>query len=100
MLFSEHVSSKGSLQLAERAAAPIAEPDVLKAEDVPALKWQAADEEGLVAFLVGEKNFNEDRVRKQIQKMASTKGKSAQGIQFTIVSMKCASLWCLQSLNI
>jgi len=32
-----------------------------------------------VAFLVGEKNFNEDRVRKQIQKMAATKGKSAQG---------------------
>ena len=57
-----------------------AEPDVLKAEDVPSLKWQPADEEGLVAFLVGEKNFNEDRVRKQIQKMAATKGKSAQGI--------------------
>lgn len=56
-----------------------AEPDVLKAEHVPSLKWQPADEEGLVAFLVGEKNFNEDRVRKQIQKMAATKGKSAQG---------------------
>ena len=93
MLFSEHVASKGSLQLAERAVVPTAEPDVLKAEDVPALKWLPADEEGLVSFLVGEKNFNEDRVRKQIQKMASTKGKSAQGIRFTIVSMKCARLW-------
>lgn len=59
-----------------------AEPDVLKADDVPQLKWQPADEEGLVTFLVGEKNFNEDRVRKQIQKMAATKGKSAQGIPF------------------
>lgn len=56
-----------------------AEPDVLKADAVPALKWGPPDEQGLVDFLVGEKNFNEDRVRKQVQKMAATKGKSNQG---------------------
>ena len=56
-----------------------AEPDVLGADAVPALKWGPPDEQGLVDFLVGEKNFNEDRVRKQVQKMAATKGKSNQG---------------------
>jgi flap endonuclease-1 len=34
---------------------------VLSAENMPPLKWTAPDEEGLVAFLVAEKSFNEDR---------------------------------------
>lgn len=36
-------------------------PEVLSAENMAPLKWTAPDEEGLVAFLVGEKSFNEDR---------------------------------------
>jgi hypothetical protein len=35
-------------------------PEVLAAEDIE-LKWSGPDEEGLVAFLCGEKQFNEDR---------------------------------------
>ena len=44
-----------------------------------ALKWVAADEEGLVKFLVGEKSFNEDRVRKAVQRVNAAKSKSTQG---------------------
>lgn len=36
---------------------------VTPAAEIPAFKWSAPDEEGLVDFLVKEKNFNEDRVR-------------------------------------
>lgn len=60
-----------------------AEPDVLKGQDLPALKWTAADEEGLVAFLVGEKSFNEDRVRKAVQRVNAAKSKSTQGVALT-----------------
>jgi flap endonuclease-1 len=56
-----------------------AEPSVLKGEDLPALKWSAANEEGLVSFLVGEKSFNEDRVRKAVQRVNAAKSKSMQG---------------------
>jgi hypothetical protein len=46
---------------------------------VPTLKWVAADEEGLVKFLVGEKSFNEDRIRKAVQRINAAKSKSTQG---------------------
>ena len=46
---------------------------------MPPLKWVAADEEGLVRFLVGEKSFNEDRVRKAVQRVNAAKSKSTQG---------------------
>jgi GTP cyclohydrolase FolE2 len=36
------------------------------------------DEEGLVKFLCGEKNFNEDRVRKAVQKLRKSKSTSVQ----------------------
>ncbi|RYP73980.1 hypothetical protein DL771_003291 [Monosporascus sp. 5C6A] len=40
------------------------EPDVRKADDpLCDFKWEKPDIEGLVQFLVNEKNFNEDRVR-------------------------------------
>ena len=60
-------------------AAGVAEPDVLTAETIPALKWGECDEEGLVSFLVGEKNFSEERVRSAIRKLNANKGKSSQG---------------------
>lgn len=43
------------------------------------LKWTAPDEDGLVAFLCGEKDFNEDRVRNAVKKAAAAKGKASQG---------------------
>lgn len=57
----------------------VAEPDVFTAETVPALKWGDCDEEGLVSYLVGEKNFSEERVRSAIRKLNANKGKSSQG---------------------
>lgn len=52
---------------------------MLAEADVPQLKWQPADEEGVVAFLVGEKSFSEERVRKQVQKMNANRNKANQG---------------------
>ena len=57
-----------------------AEPDVFTAETVPALKWGDCNEEGLVTYLVGEKNFSEERVRSAIRKLNANKGKSSQGM--------------------
>lgn len=48
-------------------------------ESLPQLKWGSPDMEGIVAFLVGEKNFNEDRVRKAVERVAASKNKSTQG---------------------
>ena len=64
-----------------QTCASATEPDVLTAEAVPQLKWGECDEEALVAYLVGEKNFSEDRVRSSIRKLNANKGKSSQGIQ-------------------
>ncbi|KAL3146724.1 Elongation of fatty acids protein 2 [Trebouxia sp. C0009 RCD-2024] len=55
------------------------EPDVFTAEAVPPLKWGECNEEGLVSYLVGEKNFSEERVRSAIRKLNANKGKSSQG---------------------
>lgn len=52
-------------------------PDVVKTEGLD-LKWTAPDEEGVVAFLVGEKSFNEDRVRNTLKKLKAARGKSSQ----------------------
>ena len=52
---------------------------MLAPEETASLKWGPADEEGVVAFLVGEKNFNEDRVRKTVQKLNASRSKATQG---------------------
>ena len=57
----------------------VAEPEVLKKADIPPLKWTPADEEGIVKFLVEERNFNEDRVRNVVRKINNDRGKSNQG---------------------
>ena len=56
-----------------------AEPTVLEDAELQQLKWGAADEEGVVEFLVNEKSFSEERVRKQVQKMNASRGKANQG---------------------
>ena len=53
------------------------EPDVVDTSSLD-LKWTAPDDEGVVAFLCGEKSFNEDRVRKTLAKLKAAKGKSSQ----------------------
>jgi hypothetical protein len=60
-------------------AAISAEPKVLGEAEVPPMKWNAPDMEGLVKFLVEEKSFNEDRVRKAVERINSSRGKSNQG---------------------
>lgn len=55
------------------------QPSVLKVEEVPQLKWGQADEQGIVDFLVGEKSFSEDRVRKVVEKLNANRGRANQG---------------------
>eukprot|EP00798_Chlamydomonas_sp_ICE-L_P007372 gene7372-495_t len=55
------------------------DPEVLKTEQLPPLKWTDPDTDGLVSWLVGEKGFQEDRVRNGIKKIISAKGKGTQG---------------------
>lgn len=52
-------------------------PDVVDTAELE-LKWTAPDEEGVVAFLCGEKSFNEIRVRNALAKLKAAKGKSSQ----------------------
>lgn len=50
-----------------RRGLPTAEPNVLKKEEIndgKLLKLSAPDVEGVVQFLVKERNFNEERIRK------------------------------------
>lgn len=53
-------------------------PDVTPSKDVD-FKWEAPDVDGLVQFLVTEKGFNEDRVRKQADKLRLALGQKQQG---------------------
>ncbi|KAF8968910.1 PIN domain-like protein [Flammula alnicola] len=53
-------------------------PDVLPADDVE-LEWKNPDVEGLVQFLVTEKGFNEERVRKGAEKLQKFLNSKQQG---------------------
>ncbi|KAI9032284.1 PIN domain-like protein [Hyaloraphidium curvatum] len=53
-------------------------PEVLDPSTVD-LKWTDPDEEGIVDFLVKEKGFNEDRIRKAVKNLASKRGVAQQG---------------------
>ncbi|KAI9348174.1 PIN domain-like protein [Obelidium mucronatum] len=53
-------------------------PSVTEAVDLD-VKWEAPDEEEVVKYLVGEKGFNEDRVRSAIQKLIKTRTGTTQG---------------------
>ena len=43
------------------------------------LKWKLPDEEGLVKFLVTDRSFNEDRIRKAIVRLVKAKKQASQG---------------------
>ncbi|KAF4562632.1 Elongation of fatty acids protein 2 [Pleurotus pulmonarius] len=53
-------------------------PDVIAADKVE-LEWKAPDVDGLVQFLVKDKGFNEDRVRKGAEKLAKFMNTKQQG---------------------
>ncbi|KAG7204514.1 hypothetical protein KM043_004940 [Ampulex compressa] len=54
------------------------DPEVTKADDIE-LKWCDPDEEGLVKFLCGDKQFNEERVRNGSKKLLKARNTSVQG---------------------
>jgi len=62
----------------EEARRLFVEPDVADINTIE-LKWGEADEEGLVKYLCGDRNFNEDRVRNGAKKLLKAKGTSTQG---------------------
>ena len=47
------------------------------------MKWTPADEEGIIKFLVADRNFNESRVRQVVKKINADRGKSNQGESLT-----------------
>lgn len=53
-------------------------PDVTDPEQIE-LKWGEPDEEGLVKFLCGDRQFNEDRIRAGAKKILKTKSTATQG---------------------
>ncbi|KAM4617575.1 flap endonuclease 1 [Discoglossus pictus] len=54
------------------------EPEVVDVENVD-LKWTEPDEEALVAFMSGEKQFSEDRIRNGAKKLTKNRQGSTQG---------------------
>lgn len=54
------------------------EPDVMIKENMPEIKWQAPDEEGLMKFLMENKGFSETTVNNAINRFKKCKGKSNQ----------------------
>ncbi|KAL5512818.1 FEN11 [Sanghuangporus baumii] len=62
----------------EEAKKVFEKPDVLPADQVE-LEWKSPDVEGLVQFLVVEKGFNEERVRKGAEKLAKFLNAKQQG---------------------
>ncbi|KAG6898172.1 Flap endonuclease 1-A [Termitomyces sp. T32_za158] len=62
----------------EQAKDLFLKPDVLPADQVE-LEWKNPDVEGLVQFLVTEKGFNEERVRKGAEKLQKSLNSKQQG---------------------
>ncbi|KAK4884964.1 hypothetical protein RN001_001235 [Aquatica leii] len=54
------------------------EPEITDPDQVE-LKWNDPDEEGLVKYLCGDKQFNEDRIRNGAKKLMKARGTSTQG---------------------
>lgn len=65
---------------------------MLKGDAVPPLKWGVADEDGLVKFLVEEKSFSEERIRKVIEKVNASRSKATQGATTPIACNHCMLL--------
>jgi len=62
----------------EEAKKIFAQPDVTPSDQIE-LEWSTPDVEGLVDFLVKEKGFNEERVRKGAEKLAKSLNAKQQG---------------------
>ncbi|KAI8986066.1 PIN domain-like protein [Trametes punicea] len=79
----EGKKKKGGIQIPEewpweQAKAIFEQPDVTPSDQID-LEWKSPDIEGLVDFLVKEKGFNEERVRKGAEKLAKFLNARQQG---------------------
>ncbi|XP_043243195.1 flap endonuclease 1-like [Amphibalanus amphitrite] len=54
------------------------EPEVADPADIE-LKWVEPDEDGLVAFMCGDKGFNEERIRNGAKKLSKARNTTTQG---------------------
>ena len=90
-LMKEHHSIEAALQHVDLAKHKLPDPfqhreahelfaeaEVLDGSRVQ-LEWKDADRDGLVAFLVKEKGFNQDRVESALRKLKAARSKGAQG---------------------
>ncbi|ELR18579.1 XPG Iregion domain containing protein [Acanthamoeba castellanii str. Neff] len=90
-MIRKYGSIEGTLKNLDKAKYPLPEPfpyeavrELFKHPDVTPgdqveLKWGEPDEEGLLQYLVKEKQFNEERVRKGIEKLKKARGSAVQG---------------------
>lgn len=62
----------------ERARELFLEPEITDPKDIE-LKWTDPDEEGLVKYLCGDKQFNEERVRNGAKKLMKARTGTTQG---------------------
>lgn len=89
------------MQLEAIVCATTAEPDVLRKEDVNGglpFKLSPPDVEGVVEFLVKEKNFNEERIRK-VLKTAKRNSSCAENVMPEKRKAAPPPPWPLTSLN-
>jgi len=52
-------------------------PDVMPCKDLK-LDWKDPDDNGVIQYMVTEKNFNEDRIKTGLKRLKDSKGKGAQ----------------------
>jgi flap endonuclease-1 len=62
----------------ERVREMFFSPEVTPASEID-LKWGAPDEEGLVKYMCGEQQFDEQKIRAGVKRMAASKKMSSQG---------------------
>lgn len=62
----------------EEVRALFKSPEVIAPQDIPSMQWKAPDLDGLIAWLVQEKQFSEERVRSAVDKINASRGKANQ----------------------
>lgn len=62
----------------ERARELFKTPEIAEADEID-LKWTDPDEEGLVQFLCGDRQFNEERIRSGAKRLLKSKSSGTQG---------------------
>lgn len=73
------------------------EPKVTPVSELTNLTWKPADLDGLVQYLVHDKQFSEERVRSAVEKMNAAKGKASQNRLesfFKVLRQRFYSLFC------